>query len=315
MAAILTDTITFADGVDMPIQELTIIPNEPEETEACTLWIQDKDYFIPDISIQIHDTLPSGVYRMEFLDRDWRAHRTTINTDELYAFSNSCTTQVLEEVNAFWNKQELYKQFKVAHKRGILLCGAPGCGKTSIIQLLVKQIVEQQNGLVFMASNRDEFSGLKHMLASTIRQIEKTRPIITIIEDVDQLIESLGGDAAILDFLDGSDSIENHLVILTSNNTTSLSEALLRPSRIDLIYEIPNPTKETRLEYFKKKEIDPEIITEVVKLTEGFSFAELKETFIAIKVLGKTVLETVKRIKEPFTSKDYLRKTKKIQGI
>ena len=208
----------------------------------------------------------------------------------------------------------MYKQFKVAHKRGILLCGAPGCGKTSIIQLLVKQIVEQQ-GLVFMASNRDEFSGLKHMLASTIRQIEKTRPIITIIEDVDQLIESLGGDAAILDFLDGSDSIENHLVILTSNNTTTLSEALLRPSRIDLIYEIPNPSKETRLEYFKKKEIDPEIITEVVNMTEGFSFAELKEVFIAIKVLGKTVFETIKRIKDPFTSKDYLRKTKKIQGI
>ena len=315
MATLLTDTITFADGTDMPIQEFTVIPNEPEETEACTLWIQDKDYFIPDISIQIHDALPSGVYRMEFIERDWRAHRTAINTDELYAFSNSCTTQVLEEVNAFWEKQELYQHFKVAHKRGILLCGAPGCGKTSIIQLLVKQIVEQQNGLVFMASNRDEFSGLKHMLASTIRQIEKTRPIITIIEDVDQLIESLGGDASVLDFLDGSDSIENHLVILTSNNTMSLSEALLRPSRIDLIYEIPNPTKETRLEYFKKKEIDPEIITEVVKLTEGFSFAELKETFIAIKVLGKTVLETVKRIKEPFTSKDYLRKTKKIQGI
>ena len=314
MASFLNETITFADGTDVPVQEFTIIPAEPESTETCTLWIQDKDYFIPDISIQIHDTLPSGVYRMEFIEHDWRAHRTTINTDELYAFSNSCTTQVLEEVNTFWDKQELYKQFKVAHKRGILLCGAPGCGKTSIIQLLVKQIVEQQ-GLVFMASNRDEFSGLKHMLASTIRQIEKTRPIITIIEDVDQLIESLGGDAAILDFLDGSDSIENHLVILTSNNTTALSEALLRPSRIDLIYEIPNPSKETRLEYFKKKEIDPEIITEVVNMTEGFSFAELKEVFIAIKVLGKTVLETIKRIKDPFTSKDYLRKTKKIQGI
>ncbi len=315
MATLLTDTITFADGTDIPIQEFTVIPNEPEETEACTLWIQDKDYFIPDISIQIHDALPSGVYRMEFIERDWRAHRTAINTDELYAFSNSCTTQVLEEVNAFWEKQELYQQFKVAHKRGILLCGAPGCGKTSIIQLLVKQIVEQQNGLVFMASNRDEFSGLKHMLASTIRQIEKTRPIITIIEDVDQLIESLGGDATILDFLDGSNSIENHLVILTSNNTTSLSEALLRPSRIDLIYEIPNPTADVRREYFIKKEIDPEIITDLVKQTEGFSFAELKEVFIAIKVLGKTVHETIKRIQDPFTSKDYLRKTKKIQGI
>ena len=132
---------------------------------------------------------------------------------------------------------------------------------------------------------------------------------------MDQLISSLGGDACILDFLDGSTSIENHLVILTSNNTTDLTEAILRPSRIDLIYEIPNPSSEVRRSYFQKKEIDPEIITELTKRTEGFSFAELKEAFIAIKVLGKTLSETIQRITHPFTSKDYLRKSKKIQGI
>jgi energy-coupling factor transporter ATP-binding protein EcfA2 len=286
-----------------------------EEVEPCTLWVQNKDYFIPDISVTIHDKLPPGVYKMELVDRDWQAHKIDINTDELYAFSNDCTSDILEEVSNFWKKKDLYQQFHIAHKRGILLCGAPGCGKTSIIQLLVKQIVEEMNGLVFVASTASEFSGLSHMLSNTIRQIEKDRPIITIIEDVDQLITSLGGDACILDFLDGSTSIENHLVILTSNNTTDLTDAILRPSRIDLIYEIPNPTSEVRKLYFQKKEIDPEIITDLVKKTEGFSFAELKEVFVAIKVLGKTVTETIQRIKHPFTCKDYLRKNKKIQGI
>lgn len=312
MASFLTD---FTDAPDIIIPIGPALPDTQEDTEPCTLWIQEKDYFIPDISIKIHDQLPSGVYRMEFVERDWRAHKTSINTDELYAFSNNCTSTIIDEVNTFWDKKEIYQQFKIAHKRGILLCGAPGCGKTSIIQLLVKQIVDEQKGLVFMASNQSEFVGLNQMLSATVRQIEKDRPIITIIEDVDQLINALGGDAPVLDFLDGSNSIENHLVILTSNNTTSLSEALLRPSRIDLIYEIPNPTADVRREYFGKKEIDPEIITDLVKQTDGFSFAELKEVFIAIKVLGKTVAETIKRIKDPFTSKDYLRKTKKIQGI
>lgn len=312
MASFLTE---YVDASDIIIGPSLNIPKEETEVEPCTLWVQEKDYFIPDISIKIHENLPSGIYRMEFVERDWRAHRTTINTDELYSFSNNCTSTILEEVDTFWDKKDLYSQFKIAHKRGILLCGAPGCGKTSIIQLLIKQIVEEQKGLVFMASNQSEFVGLNQMLSATVRQIEKDRPIITIIEDVDQLISTLGGDAPVLDFLDGSNSIENHLVILTSNNTTSLSEALLRPSRIDLIYEIPNPTSEVRREYFTKKEIDPEVITDLVKQTEGFSFAELKEVFIAIKVLGKTVPETIKRIKDPFTSKDYLRKTKKIQGI
>ena len=312
MASFLTE---LADAPDIIIPLGPALSEKQEDVEPCTLWVQDKDYFIPDISIRIHEQLPSGVYRMEFVERDWKAHKTNINTDELYAFSNNCTSTILKEVNTFWDKKDLYKQFKIAHKRGILLCGAPGCGKTSIIQLLVKQIVDEQHGLVFTASNQSEFLGLSQMLSTTVRQIEKDRPIITIIEDVDQLVATLGGDAPILDFLDGSNSIENHLIILTSNNTTSLSEALLRPSRIDLIYEIPNPTKEVRREYFLKKEVDPEIVTDLVNQTDGFSFAELKEVFIAIKVLGKTVAETIKRIKDPFTSKDYLRKTKKIQGI
>lgn len=286
-----------------------------EEVEPCTLWVQNKDYFIPDISITVHEKLPPGVYKMELVDRDWQAHKVEINTDELYAFSNDCTSDILNEVSNFWKKKDLYQQFNIAHKRGILLCGAPGCGKTSIIQLLVKQIVTEMNGLVFVASTSSEFSGLSHMLSSTIRQIEKDRPIITIIEDVDQLITSLGGDACILDFLDGSTSVENHLVILTSNNTTDLTDALLRPSRIDLIYEIPNPTSEVRRLYFQKKEIDPEILTDLTTKTEGFSFAELKEVFVSIKVLGKTVNETIQRIKHPFTCKDYLSKNKKIQGI
>ena len=115
--------------------------------------------------------------------------------------------------------------------------------------------------------------------------------------------------------MDGSNSIENHLVILTSNNTTDLTNAMLRPSRIDLLYEIPNPTNDARREYFKRKGIDPEIISDLTSKTEGFSFAELKEVFIAIKVLGKSISETIHRIKEPFKSKDYLRKSKKIQGI
>lgn len=308
----------FLSGFPVMEGDECVIPlsiSKYEEVEPCTLWVQNKDYFIPDISVTIHDKLPPGVYKMELIDRDWQAHKIDINTDELYAFSNDCTSDILNEVDNFWKKKDLYQQFNIAHKRGILLCGAPGCGKTSIIQLLVKQIVEEMNGLVFVASTSSEFSGLSHMLSSTIRQIEKDRPIITIIEDVDQLITSLGGDACILDFLDGSTSIENHLVILTSNNTTDLTDAILRPSRIDLIYEIPNPTSEIRKLYFQKKEIDPEIITDLITKTDGFSFAELKEVFVAIKVLGKTVNETIQRIKHPFTCKDYLRKNKKIQGI
>jgi SpoVK/Ycf46/Vps4 family AAA+-type ATPase len=243
----------------------------------------------------------------------WRATTVPVKTDELYSFPDNLTDVILSEVEEFWGKKEIYEKHNIVHKRGILLCGAPGCGKTSIIQLLSKQIVEK-DGLVFVASDRDSFFGLVDNI-KTIKEIEKDRPIITIIEDVDQIIAQFGGDSPILDFLDGSKSIANHLCILTSNDTTDLSEALLRPSRIDLIYEIPNPKSDIRRTYFKNKGVAPEKLTEMVTATKGLSFAELKEVFIAVEVMGKPLEDVIKRIKEPFKSKDYLHKVQKIKGI
>lgn len=306
--------IANAANINIVVEDDMYVPNpEPESEEKCTLWVKEGDIYTPDVTIQLVNSLPSGVYKMILHDRMWRATTVPVKTDELYTFPDNLTDVILTEVENFWNKKDIYEQHNIVHKRGILLCGAPGCGKTSVIQLLSKQIVEKQ-GIVFVASDRDSFIGLMDNI-KTIKEIEKDRPIITIVEDVDQIITSFGGDAPILDFLDGSKSIANHLCVLTSNDTSDLSEALLRPSRIDLIYEIPNPTSEIRCSYFKKKGVDPERITEMTRATEGFSFAELKEVFVAVQVMGKSLTDVVKRIKEPFKSKDYLHKTQKIKGI
>lgn len=301
------------NGIRVVVDEEPVLPADQDNDSKCTLWVKEGDVYTPDVTIQITNSLPSGVYKMALIDRVWRATTVPVKTDELYSFPDNLTDIILSEVEEFWGKKEIYEKHNIVHKRGILLCGAPGCGKTSIIQLLSKQIVER-GGLVFVASDRDSFYGLVDNI-KTIKEIEKDRPIITIIEDVDQIISQFGGDSPILDFLDGSKSIANHLCILTSNDTTDLSEALLRPSRIDLIYEIPNPKSDIRRAYFKNKNIAPEKLTEMVAATKDLSFAELKEVFIAVEVMGKPLEDVIKRIKEPFKSKDYLHKVQKIKGI
>jgi SpoVK/Ycf46/Vps4 family AAA+-type ATPase len=316
MDAILNSKNMISDivnGISVVVDEEAVLPVDRDNDSKCTLWVKEGDVYTPDVTIQIANSLPSGVYKMVFADRVWRATTVPVKTDELYSFPDNLTDIILSEVEEFWGKKEIYEKHNIVHKRGILLCGTPGCGKTSIIQLLSKQIVER-DGLVFVASDRDSFYGLVDNI-KTIKEIEKDRPIITIIEDVDQIISQFGGDSPILDFLDGSKSIANHLCILTSNDTTDLSEALLRPSRIDLIYEIPNPKSDIRRAYFKNKGIAPEKLTEMVAATKGLSFAELKEVFIAVEVMGKSLEDVIKRIKEPFKSKDYLHKVQKIKGI
>ena len=314
--------------MDTVLNNLQIIAIEDEESEGMnysvdgsstekanySMWFQDGTEFIPSINLKTIDKIPSGAYKVIWKRDDWRVVSVPINTDELYSFSNDITSKLIEETQLFWNKTETYANNKIAHKRGILLCGEPGCGKSAIITMLVAQIIKQ-DGIVFIVNTPQEFNNLMETLSGIIRNIEPERPIITVIEDVDQLIKNMNGDWQILDFLDGKNSINHHLVILTSNDTTDLSNALLRPSRIDMAIEIPSPNDTIRKEYFSKKGVSDELLDEFVSKTKDMSFAELKEVFIGTQILGKPLDRVIEQITSPFECKDYLTKSTEMKGI
>ena len=117
---------------------------------------------------------------------------------------------------------------------------------------------------------------------------------------------NLGTDADVLDFLDGKHSINHHLVIMTSNNTSDLSTALLRPSRIDMRFVLEVPTKEVRKAFLEKKGVSPEVSEEYAIKTEGMSFAQLKEIFISTVILGKDIDYAVSKVLHPIEARDYL---------
>lgn len=302
--------------LDDSILELTvpITPNEPVEDLEYSTWISTGEDYIPAVNLKCVDNIPAGMYACAFIDRDYHLMPIPLNSDELFIFSDSYQESILAEVKQFWDKKELYKQHNLCHKRGILLEGGPGTGKSSLITQVIQHIIKL-NGVVFTVRNANEFQFLPIVLKSIFRKIEPERPVITIIEDVDKLIENLGGDQILLDFMDGKQSINNHLVILTSNNTSELSNALLRPSRIDLRYRLDNPNDNVRREYFQYKGISDDQLDEYVKLTKNLSIADLKEVFIATVILNKSIDQVVKDIKNPLQKRDYLTQSLKITGF
>lgn len=280
--------------------------DDDEESELYSTWIDKGGSYSPAVNLKIVDKMPSGVYKILWKNDDFCITPLKVNTDELYRFSEDFTESILIEAEKFWDKAETFKKYKLIHKRGILLAGSPGCGKTAIINLLIQQLITK-DGLVFVINNAREFDLYIEALKSVVRTIEPNRPIITIIEDIDQLLESKGSrDAEILDLLDGKNSIEHHLVIMTSNNTSELSEALLRPSRIDLLMEIPEPNETIRREFYTKKRVPDNILDEMVRQTEGMTFAEMKEVFTGVVVLGKDIHSVVTQVSNPKETKDYL---------
>ena len=298
--------------VGQALEEAEQENKEMLENTPFSIWLVDGDEYSPAVSIKKVNKLPSGVYKADFTDNNYRVNKLHLNTDEIYTFSKSFTERILEEIDSFWGKADLYKSNKLVHKRGMLLCGPAGNGKTSLITLLIDQLKEK-DGIVFLINNYKDFTILNDCLGPIIRKIEPKRPIITVIEDIDKLIEENNdNDSELLSFLDGENSIDHHIVIMTSNNTVGLSEALLRPSRIDMHFEIPLPDDDIRREYFTRKGINPEDLNAFVKESEGMSFAQLKEIFIGTHILGKPLKQIITRLRNPLGNKDYLTKTKSL---
>lgn len=130
-------------------------------------------------------------------------------------------------------------------KRGVLLHGAPGTGKTH----LVRHLVGSTDATVVVLTG----SSLMH-IASAAALARGLAPSIVVCEDVDLIATDRqftpDGNAPLFMLLDAIDGIAgdaNVCFILTTNRVADLEPALAeRPGRVDLAVEIPLPDAAAR---------------------------------------------------------------------
>jgi energy-coupling factor transporter ATP-binding protein EcfA2 len=245
---------------------------------------------------------------------EWTMMKQKVNTDELYELPTEEIGIILKDLKSFWSKQALYKQYKLMHKRGVLLYGDPGCGKSGILQLCMNHIINDLSGIVINIKDSDSLRGFIEIVTK-FRQIEPTRPLVVIIEDIDAIAEDgQHATSQLLNMLDGVKQIENVVYIATTNYPEKLAERITnRPSRFDRRYYISPPTPEVRMAYLKNKSGDAEGIDfDVwVKDTEGMSMSHLKELFISVFLLDKEYADAIKDLREL----KKLPKGKKTKGV
>lgn len=244
-------------------------------------------------------TLESGMYDIDNYRGEPIYIKKDINVDSYLSFPDSTSEKILTEIDDFWNKSDIFKKFGFLHRRGVLLYGSPGGGKTVTVQQIIKQVIDRK-GIVFLCSNPEAFAvGLQ-----AFREVEPLRPVVCIFEDLDSIIEHHGEDA-ILSVLDGEDQIDRVLNIATTNYPEKLDKRLVaRPRRFDRVIKIGMPDKKVRAIYFKEKlSIKDSEIKEWVKLSEGFSFAAMAELVISVKCLGNDLLETAETLSKMMEQK------------
>lgn len=156
-------------------------------------------------------------------------HRIPVKTEGLIRFPQTNSERVVREIQNFWEKENIFREFHLAYKRGIILWGPPGSGKSSTIQLIMKDVVDR-HGVVIKFTNPGLFmEGMR-----IFREIEFKTPIVILMEDIDSILEVFS-ESDVLNILDGVDQIEkavflacpspDHL-ILKSNLTWVRADSL-----------------------------------------------------------------------------------------
>jgi SpoVK/Ycf46/Vps4 family AAA+-type ATPase len=241
-------------------------------------------------------SLPSGMYEFNFTDRGIQFVEKPINTDEWISFPNSTFSEILSEIDLFWEQEKAFKEFGFTHKRGILLYGPAGCGKTILVKQAMHNLISSNKGIVINVTTH--MNAMKAGIEE-IKVIEPNKKIILLLEDVDAHIYQYG-EESLLSFLDGEGSQNNILIIATTNYPEKLDKRIVaRPRRFDRRIKISMPNAEMRKIYFERKlNIKDKELEKYVKATEGFSFAAMAELVISTKCLNKDFKESVDIIKE-----------------
>lgn len=239
--------------------------------------------------------LPAGVYSIGYVNKMLTFLPQPLRTDNLIKFPDTKSDMIIEQIKKFWELKSKFKDYGFLHKRGILLWGTPGMGKTGLISLIIQDMTERGGIVIIVTSGADTVaSGLR-----ALREVEPNRPCVVVMEDLDELIKR-HNEADFLSLMDGEHQVDNVVFIATTNYPELLDKRLTnRPSRFDLLVEIDPPNDEARKLYFqtKLKAEDHYNIEELVASTKNFSFAHLKELIVSVICLGNKLEDEIARLK------------------
>ncbi|KAB7706649.1 AAA family ATPase [Bacillus aerolatus] len=189
-------------------------------------------------------------------------------------------TEIFRSIDEFFlHSGSFFKKYDIPYKRGILLYGAPGNGKTT----LVKSIAGSTSAPVVYWQITEYTTS--YSIKEVFTTILKMAPMILVIEDIDSMPEE--ARSVFLNTLDGAVSKEGIFLIGTTNYPEKIDPALInRAGRFDRAYEIKLPDADARRRYLQKRNIhqfmSEEQAERLFQKTDGLSIAQLNELYMSI---------------------------------
>ncbi|OQA91845.1 MAG: ATP-dependent zinc metalloprotease FtsH 3 [Elusimicrobia bacterium ADurb.Bin231] len=255
--------------------------------------------------------------------------RDTICLDRSYSFDELILNDekiqlIMENTVDFLKNKDIFEKHNIPFKRGIILEGPPGNGKT-----LIGKILASTGLFTFMWITSRDFGGFNSV--ERVKEMynlgNKLAPTIIFWEDIDLIISDRTSNkdttilGELLNQLDGLNTISGIITIATTNVSEVLDKALShRPNRFDVRIHIDNPDHSTRMKMLSKF-MEDMVLSEDIKLdivaekSNGFSGACMKELVLEAKkiaILDSSFNASGKIIIKKGCIEQSIEKTKKI---
>lgn len=176
---------------------------------------------------------------------------------------NSTCLEAVEEAKRWIESEKWFKDHLIPHKRGWLLYGKPGTGKTSFVRALAQEM----DVPIFVydlstMSNNDFLNRWETALEDT--------PCIVLFEDIDSVFDgrrNLSKNTGAMTFdcllncIDGIENTDGIFAVVTTNHIEKIDPAIgvpngdgisTRPGRIDRAIEMKNPDEDGRRKIAKR---------------------------------------------------------------
>jgi transitional endoplasmic reticulum ATPase len=187
---------------------------------------------------------------------------------------------------------EVFEELDMQAAKGVLMYGPPGTGKT----LLAKAVANEAESNFISIKGPELLNKYVGESEKGVREVfskaRENAPTIVFFDEIDSIATERGknsGDSGVgervvsqlLTELDGLESLEDVVVIATTNRPDLIDSALLRPGRLDRHVHVPVPDEEARRKILEVHTRDKPLADDVdldalARKTDGYVGADLE---------------------------------------
>lgn len=205
--------------------------------------------------------------------------------------------KILADIQRFLLEEPRYRERGIPYRRGYLLHGNAGAGKTSVVIALAGELKRHLHVISLAQKGLDDlklFQLFAHISPNSIVLLEDIDCAFKQRNKTGDALESQVTFSGLLNVLDGVFAKEGRILFMTTNHIEQLDEALIRSGRIDYRLEFKNATRAQALEMWEKFFPGEPAAPEIVAVEDyQYSMAKIQEMLIHRLTTGEALSERI----------------------